>query len=92
MAPPASILIPTRRRRDYLAVALASAAPQAEEHGAELIVVEDDPEDAESKPVAIAKPPAVKSSGTDLTIPLLLLFAAVSGFFAVRAAVRSQRS
>ena len=48
--------------------------------------------DAESKPVAIAKPPAVKSSGTDLTIPLLLLFAAVSGFFAVRAAVRSQRS
>jgi hypothetical protein len=48
--------------------------------------------DAESKPFAIARPPAAKSSGTDLTIPLLLLFAAVAGFFAVRAAVRSQRS
>ena len=29
MAPPASILFPTRDRRDYLAVALASVAPQA---------------------------------------------------------------
>jgi hypothetical protein len=47
--------------------------------------------DAESKPVALAKPVA-KPSGTDLTIPLLLLFAAVSGFLAVRFAVRSQRS
>jgi GT2 family glycosyltransferase len=52
VAPPASILIPTRRRRDYLAVALASAAPQAAEHGAELIVVEDDPEDAETRALA----------------------------------------
>jgi hypothetical protein len=48
--------------------------------------------DAESKPVAVAKPHAIKSSGTDLTIPLLLLFAAVACFFAVRSAVRSQRS
>jgi GT2 family glycosyltransferase len=52
VAPSASILIPTRRRREYLAVALASAAPQAKEHGAELIVVEDDPEDAETRALA----------------------------------------
>jgi GT2 family glycosyltransferase len=52
VAPLASILIPTRRRRDYLAVALASAANQVEEHGAELIVVEDDPEDAETRALA----------------------------------------
>jgi GT2 family glycosyltransferase len=50
--PAASILIPTRRRRDYLAVALASAAPQAVEHGAELIVVEDDPADPATKQLA----------------------------------------
>jgi len=50
--PPASILIPTRQRRDYLAVALASAAPQAAEHGAELIVVEDDPADPETEALA----------------------------------------
>ena len=29
MAPTASIIVPTRRRPDYLAVALASVAPQA---------------------------------------------------------------
>jgi GT2 family glycosyltransferase len=52
MPPPASILIPTRRRRDYLAVALASAAPQAAEHDAELIVVDDDPADAETQALA----------------------------------------
>ncbi len=52
MAPLASILIPTRQRRDYLAVALASVAAQASEHGAELIVVEDDPEDAETRALA----------------------------------------
>jgi GT2 family glycosyltransferase len=45
-------VIPTRRRRDYLAVALASAAPQAAEHGAELIVVEDDPADPETERLA----------------------------------------
>src|SRR5829696_5452881 len=45
MAPPASILFPTRDRRDYLAVALASVAPQAAEHGAEIVVVEDEAED-----------------------------------------------
>jgi GT2 family glycosyltransferase len=50
--PAASIVIPTRRRRDYLAVALASAAPQAAEHGAELIVVQDDPADPETERLA----------------------------------------
>jgi GT2 family glycosyltransferase len=50
--PAASILIPTRRRRDYLAVALASVAPQAAAHGAELIVVEDDPADPATQQLA----------------------------------------
>ena len=52
MPPAASILIPTRRRRDYLAVALASVAPQAAEHGAEVIVVEDDAADPETEQLA----------------------------------------
>ncbi len=38
---PASIVIPTRERLDYLAFALASIAPQAVEAGAELLVVDD---------------------------------------------------
>src|SRR5829696_4908838 len=42
----ASLLFPTRRRREYLAVALASVAPQAAAHGAEIVVVEDDSADA----------------------------------------------
>jgi GT2 family glycosyltransferase len=41
MAPLASIIIPTRGRPDYLAVALASVAPQAQRAGAEVIVVDD---------------------------------------------------
>jgi GT2 family glycosyltransferase len=45
MAPAASIIFPTRRRRGYLAVALVSVAPQAAAAGAEIIVVEDDPAD-----------------------------------------------
>jgi GT2 family glycosyltransferase len=45
MPPPASICFPTRNRRDYLAVALASVAPQAAARGAEIVVVEDDAED-----------------------------------------------
>src|SRR5918995_3888374 len=49
MPPPASILFPTRRRREYLAVALASVAPQAAAHGAEIVVVEDDPADARTE-------------------------------------------
>ncbi|MEJ7825099.1 MAG: glycosyltransferase [Solirubrobacteraceae bacterium] len=43
MAPPASIIIPTRRRADYLDVALASIAPQAADAGAEMLVVDDGP-------------------------------------------------
>jgi GT2 family glycosyltransferase len=38
---PASIVIPTRNRLDYLRVALASIAPQAAAVGAELVVVDD---------------------------------------------------
>jgi GT2 family glycosyltransferase len=41
MTPFASIVIPTRGRPDYLAVALASIAPQALGAGAEVIVVDD---------------------------------------------------
>jgi GT2 family glycosyltransferase len=40
-APPASIVVPTRMRPDYLEVALASIAPQVTDAGAELIVVDD---------------------------------------------------
>jgi GT2 family glycosyltransferase len=40
-APPASIVIPTRRRLSYLEVALASIAPQARAAGAEILVVDD---------------------------------------------------
>jgi GT2 family glycosyltransferase len=46
MAPTASICFPTRARRGYLAVALASVAPQAAERGAEIVVVEDAASDA----------------------------------------------
>jgi GT2 family glycosyltransferase len=41
----ASICFPTRRRREYLEVALASVAEQAAEHDAEIVVVEDEAED-----------------------------------------------
>ncbi len=39
--PPASIVVPTRARPDYLRVALASIAPQASAAGAEVVVVDD---------------------------------------------------
>src|SRR4051794_40107432 len=52
MAVPASIVFPTRRRREYLAVALASVAPQAAARECELLVVEDDPHDAETEALA----------------------------------------
>ncbi len=52
MAPSASVIVPTRRRRDYLAVALASVAGQVREHGAELLVVEDDPADPATEALA----------------------------------------
>lgn len=51
MAPTASIIVPTRRRAGYLEVALASIAPQAAAAGAELIVVDDGP-DEETKRTA----------------------------------------
>jgi GT2 family glycosyltransferase len=38
---PASIVIPTRARPSYLEVALASIAPQAEQAGVEMLVVDD---------------------------------------------------
>src|ERR687894_53105 len=54
MSPPASLLFPTRRRHDYLAVALASVGPQAAAHGAEIVVVEDDPADARTERLVTA--------------------------------------
>ena len=44
--PTASIIVPTRRRAEYLEVALASIAPQAAAAGAELLVVDDGPDEA----------------------------------------------
>jgi GT2 family glycosyltransferase len=41
MAPPASIVIPTRERLPYLEVALSSIAPEAAAAGAEVLVVDD---------------------------------------------------
>lgn len=52
MAPRASIVFPTRNRRSYLAVALASVAPQAAAHGAEIVIVEDDAEDSPTRQLA----------------------------------------
>jgi GT2 family glycosyltransferase len=46
MAPRAAIVIPTRARARYLDVALASIAPQAAEHGADVIVIDDGPDEA----------------------------------------------
>jgi len=44
--PTASIIVPTRLRARYLDVALASIAPQAAAAGAELLVVDDAPDEA----------------------------------------------
>jgi len=41
MTPPASIVIPTRARPDYLEVALASIVPQADAVRAEVLVIDD---------------------------------------------------
>src|SRR4051812_481899 len=49
--PPASVVIPTRERAGYLAVALDSVLPQAREAGAEVLVVLDGP-DAAAEAVA----------------------------------------
>jgi GT2 family glycosyltransferase len=45
MEPTASIIVPTRLRAGYLEVALASIAPQAAAAGAELLVVDDGPDE-----------------------------------------------
>jgi len=45
MALTASIIVPTRRRAGYLDVALASIAPQAAAAGAEMLVVDDGPDE-----------------------------------------------
>jgi GT2 family glycosyltransferase len=50
----ASILIPTRRRPAYLAVALRSLATQAGTHGAEIVVVEDEAADPATDALARA--------------------------------------
>ena len=42
----AAVAIPTKHRADYLDVALRSLAPQCAAHGAELLVVDDGPDDA----------------------------------------------
>jgi GT2 family glycosyltransferase len=47
--PTASIVIPTRGRPDYLEVALASIAPQAAAHGAEVVVIDDAGESAAAR-------------------------------------------
>jgi glycosyltransferase involved in cell wall biosynthesis len=44
MAVRAAIAIPTRNRPRYLDVALASICPQAAEHGAEVVVIDDGPD------------------------------------------------
>jgi GT2 family glycosyltransferase len=53
----ASIIIPTRRRRGYLAVTLASLAGQAAERDAEVLVVEDDPADPATAALATRASP-----------------------------------
>ncbi|MEJ7891625.1 MAG: glycosyltransferase [Solirubrobacteraceae bacterium] len=52
--PAVSILIPTQGRRDYLAVALASLAPQLAAHAGDLIVVEDGARDAATEALVVA--------------------------------------
>src|SRR5947208_10782391 len=49
--PKVSVLIPTRARPRYLDVTLRSIAPQAQRHGAEVLVISDGPDD-ESREVA----------------------------------------
>lgn len=54
MPAPVSIIVPTRGPRlGYLDVALRSVAPQAAAHGAELLVVHDDPADAATRELVL---------------------------------------
>ncbi len=84
MAVTASIIVPTRLRADYLEVALASIAPQAAAAGAELIVVDDGPDDraraaaqrhgaryvahARSRGLNAARNTGIDSAGADLLV------------------------
>src|ERR1051325_880349 len=52
MAPPASIVVPTRGRPSYLQVALASIGPQASAAEAELLGVEDAGPTADARALA----------------------------------------
>ncbi|MCL2770230.1 MAG: glycosyltransferase family 2 protein, partial [Solirubrobacterales bacterium] len=52
MAPRASIVIPTCNRPEYLEVALASLAPQADAEGAEVVVVDDAGDSARMRALA----------------------------------------
>jgi GT2 family glycosyltransferase len=52
MPPPASIVIPTRARPAYLEVALASIVPQAEDAGAEVLVIDDAGDSAAARTLA----------------------------------------
>lgn len=60
----ASIIIPTRNRPDYLAVTLASIAPQAAEHNAEIIVVDDGSLATEPQPLTTNSPPTNQTTAT----------------------------
>ncbi len=60
---PATIIIPTRGRPDYLAVTLASIAPQALSVGAEVVVV-DDGRDAQTERVALSANAAYLALGS----------------------------
>src|SRR5688500_11441497 len=83
--PTASIIVPTRLRADYLHVALASIAPQAAAAGAELLVVDDGPDET-TRAVArrhgaryVAHPAsrglnAARNSGIDAAASDLLVF------------------
>lgn len=85
MEPTASIIVPTRLRAGYLDVALGSIAPQAAAAGAELLVVDDGPDEA-TRTVAqrhgaryVAHPVsrglnAARNSGIDAAAADLLVF------------------
>jgi GT2 family glycosyltransferase len=50
--PSVSVIFPTRRRREYLRVALESVAPQVRAHAGEMLIVEDDPADPATERLA----------------------------------------
>ncbi len=84
MEPTASIIVPTRLRAGYLDVALASIAPQAAAAGAELLVVDDGPDEAthaaarrhgaryvahaQSRGLNAARNSAIDAAATDLLV------------------------